>query len=119
MKSRKNANDLALRYRPGPSSCEPVLEEAARLEANLVRSGLKSRIRGKDATSAAVSKRIIANPLPHALATINPANIATPALESHQHPQFADPVCHDSGSVTSVTLWQARWQRRLMVMRYD
>jgi hypothetical protein len=29
----------------------------------------------------------------------NPANIATPALESHQHPQLADPVCHDSGSV--------------------
>jgi hypothetical protein len=44
--------------------------------------------------------------LPHALATINPANIATPALESHQHPQLADPVCHDGGSVTSVTLWQ-------------
>jgi hypothetical protein len=34
------------------------------------------------------------------MATINQANIATPALESHQHPQLADPVCHDSGSVT-------------------
>jgi hypothetical protein len=39
MKSRKNANDLALRYRPDPSSGEAVLEEAARLEANLGRSG--------------------------------------------------------------------------------
>jgi len=26
---------------------------------------------------------------------INPANIAAPALESHQHPQLADPVCLD------------------------
>jgi len=34
------------------------------------------------------------------MATINQANIATPALESHQHLQLADPVCHDSGSVT-------------------
>ena len=39
IQNASRANDLALRYRPDPSSGEAVLEEAARLEANLGRSG--------------------------------------------------------------------------------
>jgi hypothetical protein len=68
----------------------------------------KIKIRTTFWRSSPVQKAQAAQPLSQSVATRagdnNPANIATPALESHQHPQLAGPVCQDSGSVTSVTL---------------